>query len=423
MKTQIANKLKIVSTKLKPILAKSKSVIIAIFIKIKPLVEALFAALLGFAIGAVLMLLWKFDPIKAYSALFQGAIGNFDAIARAVGCLFQEGIEACKASGVIYGIYDIALTLTNATPLILTGLAFAIGIRAGLFNIGAEGQVYMGAMAAVAASLFSLPPGLHVFVSILFAMIAGALWSLPVGLLKATRGVHEVISTIMLNWVARFLVYFLVATALVDPVRAEKSIGVAPTARLLPFPTTDLTLALVISILFALIVYWILWHTTLGYEIRSVGLNPDASRYGGIKPTRTMVSSFVLGGFAAGLAGACQVLGRPPTYALYQDLSNVMSLGFDGIAVALIGRNHPIGIIGAAIFMGGLSAGSNNMQINAQVPLEMTRVVQGAIILALAVPEILKIFPALLGAVVKLFSLLRQFFQRIRMRRIKRTTS
>jgi simple sugar transport system permease protein len=374
----------------------------------KPLVEALLAALLGFGIGAVLMLMWKYDPMKAYGALFQGAIGSWDAISKALDCLFTQGIDACKASGVIYGLYDIANTLTNATPLILTGLAFAIGIRAGLFNIGAEGQVYVGAMATVAASLITLPPGVHVLVSLLFAMLAGALWSLPVGLLKATRGVHEVISTIMLNWVARFMAYFLVATALVDPVRAEKSIGVAPTARLLPFPTTDLTLSLVISIFFALIIYWILWHTALGYEIRSVGLNPDASRYGGIKPTRTMIASFVLSGLAAGLAGASQVLGRPPTYALYQDLSNVMSLGMDGIAVALIGRNHPLGIIGAAIFMGGLSAGSNNMQINAQVPLEMTRVVQGAIILALAIPELLRIFPVLLRPFTRLLALRRE---------------
>ncbi|MBI1743928.1 ABC transporter permease [Candidatus Acetothermia bacterium] len=359
----------------------------------KPLVEGLFAALLGFGIGAVLMLLWKYDPVKAYLALFQGAFGDFGSIGKALSCLLSQGIDACKETGVIYGLYELTNTLTNATPLILTGLTFAIGIRAGLFNIGAEGQVYIGAMAAVAASLFSLPPGLHVLVSILFALIAGALWSLPVALLKATRGVHEVISTIMLNWVGRYLAYYLIATALVDPNRAEKSISIAQSARLLPIlPGMDLTASLLVSVLFAGIIYWILWQTALGYEIRAVGLNPDASRYGGIRPTRTMIASFVLGGLAAGLAGATQILGRPPTYALYEDLSNVMNLGFDGIAVALIGRNHPLGAIVAAIFMGGLSAGSNQMQIAAQVPLEMVRVVQGAIILTLAIPELLSIF-------------------------------
>jgi simple sugar transport system permease protein len=230
-------------------------------------------------------------------------------------------------------------------------------------------------------------------ISLVFAMIAGALWSLPVALLKATRGVHEVISTIMLNWVGWYLALYLTSTALVDPNRAEKTISVVPAARLEPFfAGTDLAATLFVSVLFALMIYWILWHTTLGYEIRAVGLNPDASRYGGMRPALTLSAAMILGGMAAGLAGATQILGRPPTYALYNDLSNVANLGFDGIAVALIGRNHPLGVIAAAVFMGGLAAGSNYMQIMAKVPLEMVRVVQGAIILALAVPGLLNLF-------------------------------
>ena len=333
---------------------------------IKPFIEGVVAAALGFAIGAVLLALWGFNPLEAYVALFQGAFGDR---------------------------YGLTSTLADATPLILTGLTFAIGVRSGLFNIGAQGQIYIGAIAAVGASLFPFPPGVHLVATILFGMIAGALWSLPAAILKATRGVHEVISTIMLNWIAWYLSLYLAATVVVDPNRAERTISVAPASRLVPFLAgTDLTAALFISVLFAIIIYWILWHTALGYEIRAVGLNPDAARYGGIRPALMVSLSFVLGGLSSGLAGATQLIGRPPTYALYGDLSNVVNLGFDGIAVALIGRNHPVGAVIAAILMGALSSGARSMQIFAGVPLEMVKVVQGAIILALAIPELLKLF-------------------------------
>ncbi len=335
---------------------------------LKPLAEGLFAAFFGLALGAILMRLWGYDPLAAYAALFQGAFGAW---------------------------YHAADTLAAATPLLLTGLTFAIGIRAGLFNIGSQGQVFVGAVAAVAASLFWLPPGTHLVVSILFGMVAGALWSVPTAFLKATRGVHEVISTIMLNWIGRYFCLYLAATWLADPNRAEKTISVAQGARLPSLaPGTDLTYAIYISIFFAVVVYWMLWHTAIGYEIRSVGLNSEASRYGGMKPARTMGVAFVLGGLASGLAGALQVL-SPPTYALQGSLSNVENLGFEGIAVALIGRNHPLGVIMAAVFIGALGTGAREMQISARVDLEMVKVVQGAIILALAVPELSNLFSLL----------------------------
>jgi simple sugar transport system permease protein len=332
----------------------------------KPFVEGTTAAVLGLVVSALLLLLSGFNPLAAYFALYQGAFSDR---------------------------YALTSTLAEATPLILTGLTFAIGIRSGLFNIGAQGQVFLGAIGAVSASLLPFPPGIHLLVSLLCGMLAGALWSLPAALLKALRGVHEVISTIMLNWIAWYLSLYLAATALVDPNRAEKTIAVASGARLLPFlPGTDLTATLFLSIAFAVCLYWILWHTALGYEIRAVGLNPEAGRYGGIQPTAMLSLSFVLGGLAAGLAGATQVVGRPPTYALYGDLSNVANLGFDGIAVALIGYNHPLGVLVAAILFGALAAGARSMQIFAGVPLEMVKIVQGAIILALAVPELLRLF-------------------------------
>ncbi|MFQ5793899.1 MAG: ABC transporter permease [Candidatus Bipolaricaulia bacterium] len=328
--------------------------------------EVAVASLLGLIIGAILMAIWGFNPFEAYLALFQGAFGDR---------------------------YAITTTLADATPLILTGLTFAIGVRAGLFNIGAQGQMLVGAAAAVSASLFTLPPGIHILVALAFGMIAGAVWSLPASILKITRGVHEVISTIMLNWVAWFFALYAISNLLVDPSRAEKSISIVPSSRFpLLMQGSDLSAAIFASVVFAIIIYFILWHLPRGYEIRGVGLNPDASRYAGVSQWTTTNLAFVLGGFAAGLAGATQVLGRPPTFALFGDLSNLANLGFDGIAVALIGRNHPIGILFSAVFFGALTTGARLMQIQAGVPLEMVRAVQGAIIIAVAIPELLGLF-------------------------------
>jgi simple sugar transport system permease protein len=332
----------------------------------RPVAESITAGLVGLAVGAILMLIWGYRPIPAYIALFRGSFGD---------------------------VYGIAGALANTTPLILTALTFAVGARAGLFNIGAEGQLYMGALAAVAASLFRLPVGIHLLVALAFAVIAGALWGLVPAILRAARGVSEVISTIMFNWIGHFFAFWLVANVLVDPVRGEKTISVAQTSR---FPIlirgTDLSYGIFVAVFLAFLIYFLLWHTATGYEVRAAGLNPDAARYAGVKEWKTILLVFTLGGLTAGLAGATQVMGRPPTYALYSGLGQIAGIGFNGIGVAMIGRNHPIGIIFAAIFYGGLEAGARMMQMTAGVPLEMVRVVQGVIVLALALPELLRIF-------------------------------
>jgi len=268
-----------------------------------------------------------------------------------------------------------------------------------MFNIGAEGQLYVGALAAVTVGYFTLPSGLHVIAGIIFAMIAGAVWSLVPAILKITRGVSEVISTIMFNWIARFLAFYMVAFILVDPLRGEKTISIPLSAR---FPIlvrgTDLSY----------------WHTTMGYEVRASGLNPAAARYGGIKSKRTMLMSFILGGVAAGLAGATIVMGNPPTYAVISGLPQLMNAGFDGMAVAMVGRNHPIGIIIAALFFGGLTAGGRVMQFYGSnpVPLEMVRIVMGAIVLAMSIPELFRMFPAIKKQGAALFDLLRRLTSR-----------
>ncbi len=338
----------------------------ALLSRVAPVGESLLAGLIGLAVGALIMLFYGYDPIAAYLSLFKGSFGD---------------------------AYSWAESLANATPLILTGLTFAIGMRGGLFNIGAEGQVYIGALAAIAVSLLQLPAGLHLAVALLAATIAGMLWSLPVALLQLTRGVHEVISTIMFNWIARFFAFYLIANVLVDPSRGEKTISIAATSRFsLIMPGTSLSYGLVVSVLLAVLVLFLLWRTTLGFEVRALGFNPGASHYAGISRWKSVFLVFVVGGITAGLAGAVQVMGRPPTYAILSGLPQFVNLGFDGIGVAMIGRNHPIGIIFSAIFFGGLLVGGRLMQLSPGVPLEMVRVVEGVIILSLAIPELKRVY-------------------------------
>lgn len=333
---------------------------------LRPLLESFLAGLIGLGVGAIIMRAWGYNPWPAYVALFKESFGSS---------------------------YGLANALANATPLILTALTFAVGARAGLFIIGAEGMMYMGAMAAVAASFFRLPSGWHALFALLGAALAGMVWGLIPAVLKAYRGVHEVISTIMFNWLAHFFAFYLVANVLVDPIRAEKTISVAKTSRLpILFRGTDLSFGIAVAVGLAFLFYLLLWHTVAGYEIRAAGANPHAARYGGVSPRRTVLLVFILGGMAAGLAGAVETMGRPPTYAVYSGLTNIAGFGFDGIGVAMIGRIHPLGIIPAAIFYGGLQAGARLMQMEAKVPFEMVRAVQGAIVLALALPELARLF-------------------------------
>lgn len=356
---------------------------------LNPALESVLAGVVGLLVGALLMWIWGYDPWKAYMAMFRGAYGDS---------------------------YGFASSAARGAPLILTALTFSICVRAGMFNIGAEGQLYMGALAAVTVGYFTLPSGLHIITGIIFAMIAGAVWSLVPAILKLTRGVHEVISTIMFNWIARFLAFYMVAFILVDPLRGEKTISIPMSAR---FPIlvrgTDLSYSLFAAVLFAIVMYFVLWHTTMGYEVRASGLNPAAARYGGIKSKRTMLLSFILGGLAAGLAGATVVMGNPPTYAVISGLPQLMNVGFDGMAVAMVGRNHPIGIIVAALFFGGLTAGGRVMQFYGSnpVPLEMVRIVMGAIVLAMSIPELFRIFPAIKKQGTELCGLLRRLTHRV----------
>ena len=334
--------------------------------RLNPLVESLMAGLIGLVIGALIMLAFGYNPIAAYISLFSGSFGS---------------------------VYSWAESLANATPLILTAMTFAIAMRGGLFNIGAEGQLYIGALAAVAVSLIDLPFPLNAVAALGAAIVAGMLWSLPVALLKLTRGVHEVISTIMLNWIAHFFAFYLIANVLTDPKRGEETISIIESARLARIlPGTSLNYGLVIALIAVAAILFLLWRTSAGVEMRASGYNQEATHYAGISLRKQVLRVFLIGGAIAGLAGAVQVMGRPPTYAVMSGLPQLMNLGFDGIGVAMIGRNHPVGIVFAAIFFGGLMVGGRIMQFSPGVPLELVRVVEGVIIITLAIPELRRLF-------------------------------
>jgi len=309
------------------------------------------------------MIVFGYNPVNAYQALFKGAFGSMP---------------------------DVLETLAFATPLMLTAITFAIGVKTGLFNIGAEGQVYMGAIGATAiAGKMALPPGLHVAAATIVGMLMGVLWALPPALLKIWRGVHEVISTIMFNWIAFHLSMYIAIYYLAEPGRAERTVPAMPTAR---YPIlmggTSLTAVIFVVLAFCVGVYIYLWGTRAGYELRLAGENPDAARYAGVSSNRALLLSFLIGGLAAGLAGASQVIGRPPSWSLYATLGNVAGFGFDGLGVALIGRNHPIGGIFAAILFGALQHGGRYMEYHAGVCSELVRAINGLIVIALSVPEI-----------------------------------
>jgi len=332
--------------------------------------ESAFAGLVGFFVGGVVLAVLGYNPLLAYFYMFYGALGS---------------------------LANLTDTFGNAAPLVLTALTFAVGVRAGLFNIGAEGQVYVGAGAAVYASYYILPSGVHLLVALVFAGLAGAILAIPTYLLKAFRGVNEVITTIMMNWTAYFGMLWISIVLLADPSRPEKTISVAQTSR---FPDIILGSGAPIALLFAIGVafafYYYLWLTPSGYDLRSVGFNPDAARFSGINPKRPLLYALLLGGVASGFAGAVQVAGRTTPFALYTSLTNVLNYGYNGIGVALIGRNHPISIILAGLFFGTLQAGYATVQLYARVPFEIIQVIEGIIIFTVAAPELYRRFKVIL---------------------------
>lgn len=315
----------------------------------------LLAVSLALAVGAIFILAIGEDPLAIYALMLRQSLGTG---------------------------YGLGQTLFKATPLIFTGLAVALGFRAGLFNIGVEGQLYLGGLAAAltGVALAGLPAVFLLPLALLAAAAAGAAWGAVPGVLKARFGAHEVINTIMLNFIAFALASFI-GRFIFEPatVRTATVGGGAEIARLAAFlPAlrgSPVNLSLLLALLVAAATNLLLFGTRLGYELRAVGLNATAAEYGGVSIGRTQVVAMALSGAVAGLGGVNFVLG----YKHYFELGFSAGAGFLGIAVALLGRNHPVGVVVAALFFGALSYGG--LVINQQVPKELVEVLQALVIL------------------------------------------
>ncbi len=342
------------------------------------------ALVLALVVGAVIIMVTDVDAWRLMGDDPVQAIGD---MAEGVWVAYRE-----LFIGAFGSIRAISETLFTATPLILAGLAVAIGFRAGLFNIGARGQMFMGGLFALWTGLHvDLPAVLHIPLALLAAIIGGGLWGGLVGLLKARTGAHEVITTIMLNFVAAFLVLYALKTS---PFQAEgsnlpQSAPIAESARLTPIFGSQyrVSIALFVALGTVFFVHWLLFKSTIGFEFRAAGSSPSASLYAGMKVGILYTSVMFISGALAGLAGATMTLGLPP----YTVTSNFPgTIGFDAIALALLGRSHPFGVLWSGLLFGALIAGGRTMQAAAGVSVDLVIVMQSLIIIFIAAPELVR---------------------------------
>ncbi len=341
-----------------------------------------------------LLKLWTTDPIKAagesvravlagYGALIAGAIGNPSA--------YVDAFTSGDINQIKLAFRPISETILAATPLIFTGLAVALGFRSGLFNIGAEGQLYLGALVAafVGFSIHGLPWFVHLPLVIAVGFLGGAVWGFIPGILKAKTGAHEVIVTIMLNYVAYLLVtWVLRQTFYQRPGRSDPVSPIVDPAAMIP-PLIDglrMNWAFVLALLAAAFVSWLLYRSTLGFEFRAVGLNPSGARYAGMNISRTLILTMSICGGLAGLAGATEILGV--NKAMTPGFSP--GYGFDGIAIALLGGSSPMGVVLAALLFGGLRAGATPMQASTGIPIDLVVVIQALVIMFVAAPALIR---------------------------------
>ena len=338
------------------------------------------AVFMALVIGAVIMMATSVAPatiLRSFVAMADGSVGSINAISE---------------------------TLTASIPLVLAGLGIGLAFRAGLFNIGAEGQMVIGGLAAAIASfsITGLPMAIHMPLVLIIGLIFGGIYAAIAGFLRAATGAHEVISTIMLNLISFRLLDYLLRQPFIqkegrsDPI-SKAVLDTAELPRLLSFidPNLRLHLGLFLMLGAVALVYWLLFRSKLGFAFRISGENPDAARYAGIRAGMTIVIAMAIAGGLAGLAGAAQVtgvLGRAtPGFTA--------GIGFDAIAVALLGRSHPVGILLAGILFGALEAGGRQMQVDAGVSIDMISIIQALIIIFVAAPLLVKralpfLFPA-----------------------------
>ncbi|QGP93637.1 Branched-chain amino acid transport system / permease component [Neomoorella glycerini] len=330
-----------------------------LWLQVLPSLLAVAAALL---VGALIILAIGENPVAAYAAMVKGAFGSVAAWAD---------------------------TLQRATPYILGALAFLIAAKAGLFNIGIEGQMYMGGMVAaiIGFSIPHLPAVLHLSLALLGAMLAGLVWSLIPGWLKVKSGVHEVISTIMLNYVAYAATGYLTVHVFHEPGVVAQTFKIKPAA-ILPclLPPSRLNAGFLLALVIALVLWIFLFYTPWGYNLRVTGLSLPAARYAGIRSRQVIFGAMLASGAIGGLMGAERILG------VYERFIHAFSpgYGFTAIAVALLGQNHPLGIIPAAILFGALESGSSSMSLQVNVPRELGMMLQAVIIVFVAAQAFIK---------------------------------
>jgi general nucleoside transport system permease protein len=350
-------------------------------------VTTLAAFVLAFLVGALLMIVSDTEVRSTFSYFFarpsDALTASWEKVSTAYAALF---------AGAVGGYGPITETTAQAAPLICAGLGVGLAFRAGLFNIGAQGQAIVGAiLAAYAGFAFHLPPVLHLLVAVLGGLIGGGIWGGIVGWLKARTGAHEVIVTIMMNYIAAgLLAYLLTTPAFQRPGRIDPISPIVDWNATFPrVQGGQLHLGFLVALVAAVGVWWLLDRSTTGFAIRAVGANPHAAATAGMSVARTTIITMVLAGVLAGLAGAQAALG-PTASGLPVPLSAgiVGSIGFDAITVALLGRSKPLGIALAGLLFGGLHAGGLAMQSIAQTPLTLTTVLQALIVLFVAAPAL-----------------------------------
>lgn len=320
------------------------------------------AILFAFIVGAAVLYITGYSPVDAYTAMAIGAFGD---------------------------LYGIGQTLMQATPIIFTSIAFLVSYKAGLFNIGAEGQFLMGAIASAVVGIYleGLPWIIHAPLALIAGMVAGGLWGLIPALLKTKFEAHEVITTMMLSYVAQFLTSYLVNYPFKAPGWVSQTVKLPASAELMRIlPPSQLSTGIYIAAALVAVVWFLFKRTILGYELRAIGLNPTAAENAGIRINRGVIISLVISGAIAGLGGAVEIMG------IHKRFIDGFSPGYgwDGLAVALVGGLNPVGSMLASILFGALRSGGMIMARSTGVPLDINILLQGLVILFVAAPALIR---------------------------------
>lgn len=330
---------------------------------------------------------------QAYAAMFRGSVFDIPGAQRAAEAIREDGGTGTYVWGpaLLRGLRPLTETLTVATPLIIAACGMAVGFRAGLFNIGGTGQLIVGAMfAGYVGFTFDLPIVLHVLVALVAGVIAGGFWGGIAGFLKARFGANEVISTIMLNWIATYLLFFsLKTTAFTGANQAQPTSPSVKANAVLPQllgAQYRLHAGIVLAVIVVVFLWWLMNRSTLGFQFRAVGSNPRAARVAGISPAKASFAVMAVAGALVGLAGAVHILGTERR--LTEGIAG--SLGFDAITVALLGRSGPVGIVLAGLLFAALSTGGRYMETNQGVPLDLVSVIQALVVLFIAAPPLVR---------------------------------